>query len=216
MTSTTTNKIQKSSNTPDTINISLHGNNDSVGGNENNNNTIDYIIELNKELLLKNQDFISQVAYLEKELENKDEQIEEKDDELGLTEKSNQNYKSILKNFVEETKNYKELYYIQERISNDNYSHYKEFKSKLNELRYSVLAFYSFIIIFSMGFYNLYTVGLMIVYSLAAIGVVEFYIWNFTLPIHIRNIAKIKEKKQEIKKIEEGLGYIYKFIEDAI
>tara|TARA_B100001109_G_C18662824_1_gene380395 strand:+ start:31 stop:681 length:651 start_codon:yes stop_codon:yes gene_type:complete len=213
----TTSKIQKNSNTPDTINISLHGNNDSVSGNENNNNTVDYIIELNKELLQKNQDLISQVAYLEKELQNKDDQLEEKDDELGLTEKSNQNYKSVLKNFAEETKNYKELYEIQEQISLDNYKHIKEFKYKqLNELRYSVLAFYSFIIIFSMGFYNLYTVGLMIIYSLSAIGVVEFYIWNFTLPLHEINIPIIKEKKQEIKKIEEGLGYIYKFIDDAI
>ncbi len=204
-------------NTPETINITLQGNDGvSQDGNENKTDTITYIIELNKKLLQENKELVSNIASIKKELEKKDEKLDEIDDELGLVEKSNGNYKSILKNFTEETKNWKDIYNIQKSISDDNYNHIKEFKLKLNEIRYNILAFYAFINILAMGLFDLYYIAVLIIYSVSTIGVVEYYISHFTLPLHDVKVSKIKAKKHEIKTIEDGLGYIYKFIEDAI
>ena len=203
--------------TPETINITLQGNESvSQDRNENKNHTIPYIIELNKKLLQENKELVSNITSIQKELEKKDEKIDEIDEELGLVEKSNQNYKSILKNFAEETKNWKDIYEIQESISDDNYNHMKEFKLKLNEIRYTILAFYAFINILAMGLFDLYYIAVLIIYSVSTICVVEYYISHFTLPLHDIKVSKIKAKKHEIKTIEDGLGYIYKFIDDAI
>lgn len=202
--------------TPETINIHLQ-NNDNVSQDENrNNDTTSYIIDLNQRLLLKNQELEKKIERMKNDIKNKEEELEEKDDEIGLTEKSNGNYKSILKNFVEETKNFKEISNIYKEISDNNYSHITEFRSNMKDIRYSVLCYYAFISMIFMGVYDFYILCIVIMYSFSAIGVVEYYIWNFTFPDHTRNLSKIKEKKKEIKKIDEGLGYIYKFIEDAI
>jgi|TARA_B110000259_G_C13873865_1_gene345952 hypothetical protein len=199
----------------DMINITLRKENDN-NLSPKNQKSINYIIELNKTLVTQNQKLQRDLGYIKSQIENKEEELEDKDDELARTEKSNEKFKGILKNFAEETKNWKEVADNQKIISDDNFKALKEFKSDIKYFKYILAAIYGICLSTIYMIHPLYLFCLMIIYTSVPIGIIEYYILKFNLPYHKVQEKLIKNKLNEIKNIEEGLGYIYEFIDNGI
>lgn len=178
-----------------------------------NQSTTEYVVDLNKQLLKENQNLIASITRLEEELKKKGEELEEKEDELGREETKNNYLKGLLKNFLETSRMYQKISDNRKSISDFNYKCMKDYKKKIKTNHYILLGLY--FALFSISFITMeYTTTLLIMfYTSFPIGILEYDISIFNLPIHKRANDKIKGLEETLKKVETSQDYIHEFID---
>ena len=188
----------------DCINISLKSN-----GTDNNEtddkSTTSYIISQNHSL---QQDI--KLITIENISLSKD--VDEREEELGRTEKSNAHLKGILKNFHAIAEENKFIAKKQETISRNYITDVNDYIKDFNFLMNIIISisFVYLAIMFMM------TTLMVFISSTLMIGT---FLYVFYLPSLFKlsknaNIhAVIREKKADIKKIEETLDFIHEYIE---
>jgi len=180
----------------------------------NNQATNDYIVDLNKSLLSENQNLIARMVHLEEEVKKKNEELDDINEELGREEKSNNYLKSLLKNFLETSKMFEQISDNRKLISDINYRSIKNFKNDISK-NYHILAGIYFSL-FAISILTMeYSVSLLILfYTSLPVGVLEYYIYIFNLPMHTKENEKINQLLNKIKEVETSQDYIHEFIDN--
>ena len=188
----------------DCINISLKSN-----GTDNNEtddkSTTSYIISQNHSL---QQDI--KLITIENISLSKD--VDEREEELGRTEKSNAHLKGILKNFHAIAEENKFIAKKQETIARNYITDVNDYIKDFNFLMNIIISisFVYLAIMFMM------TTLMVFISSTLMIGtfLYVFYLLSlFKLSKNANIHAVIREKKADIKKIEETLDFIHEYIE---
>jgi hypothetical protein len=188
----------------DCINISLKSN-----GTDNNEtddkSTTSYIISQNHSL---QQDI--KLITIENISLSKD--VDEREEELGRTEKSNAHLKGILKNFHAIAEDSKIIAEKQETIARNHIMDVNDYIKDFNFLMNIIISisFVYLAIMFMM------TTLMVFISSTLMIGtfLYVFYLLSlFKLSKNANIHAVIREKKADIKKIEETLDFIHEYIE---
>jgi hypothetical protein len=208
--------MTNSNGTSENINITLRNPNNKNKSSSSESNTTLYIIELNKKYLLINQTLQTDIGYCKRQIEQKDVELEDKDDEMGRVEKSNVYLKGLLKNFLEMSKLHQEISENRKNISDNNYKSLKYLKKEIKCIRYTVHTIYGLFI--ALGFMIIPSYLLFfafVIYSLIPIGVIEYYIEIFDLPNHKHQEDIITNTLKQIKELDSSQDYIHEFIEQV-
>ena len=180
----------------------------------NNQSTNDYIVDLNKSLLSENQNLIARMVHLEEEVKKKNEELDDINEELGREEKSNNYLKSLLKNFLETSKMFEQISDNRKLISDINYRSIKNFKNDISKNHHILAGIY--FSLFAISILTMeYSVSLLILfYTSLPVGVLEYYIYIFNLPMHTKENEKINQLLNKIKEVETSQDYIHEFIDN--
>jgi len=199
----------------ETINITLKNPKDADNSSKTMEST-SYIIQLNEQLLGGNRELIIENNSLKNDLGKKDGELEEKDDEIGREEKSNNYLKNLLKNFLEMSRLYQEISDYRKIISDDNFKSLENFINEIRSIRYILLSIYTLIIAISfitLPSYILFCI--FVIYSSIPIGVIEYYVSIFKLPKHKKEGDMIKDILKKIKELNASQDYIHEFIDQV-
>ena len=164
-----------------------------------------YIISENRRIAHENKLLIIDKTSLEKVNDIKD-------DELGRTEKSNVHLKSILKNFKEISVVHEKIATFRELIVKDIQNDVFEYLQKIIQIRNLWFITYSIYIplIFIVVSWSTF---ILINLSIIPFIVIIYYLSSFKLSSSKKILNEIREKKKEIKEIEDTLDYINEYID---
>lgn len=186
----------------ETINIHL---NKAESTDNDEGTTTAYIISQNRKIAHENRLLIIEKVALEKELD-------EKDDEMGRTEKSNVHLKGLLKNF-------KELSELHNKISVSNELMLKESQSDINDFLEEVkqiihictigYVVYILLMFFVMSWCTFIITNISIAPCMASL----FYLTSFKASSNKVILDQIRQNKKNIKEIEESLDFINEYID---
>jgi hypothetical protein len=205
------NKVSNSQT--ETLNLNMKCTND-INNSQKNIDSTNYIIQLNQQLLLGNRELIMENNSLKKITEHKDDELDDKENDIGRTEKSNIYLKSLLKNFLEMSKLYQEVSDNRKFISDNNYNFLKIFKKEIKEIRYILLCIYGLLLAISFMIIQSYIIFfILIIFSILPICVIEYYISVFQLPKYREQELNIKDIYKKIKELDSSQDYIHEFID---
>ena len=187
----------------DTININLRKND--LLNDIQDKTTTAYIISQNRKIAHENKLLIIEKVSLEKE-------IDEKDDELGRTEKSNVHLKGILKNFKELSDIHSNISISRELMIKDIQNDIFNFQQDIIQIRN--ISFIGYGIYISLMFFIMSWSSFII----QNISIIPFIISLFYLSLFKLSSSKIilndiRQKKKIIKDIENSLDYINEYID---
>lgn len=187
----------------DTININLRKN--ELLNDIQDKTTTAYIISQNRKIAHENKLLIIEKVSLEKE-------IDEKDDELGRTEKSNVHLKGILKNFKELSDIHSNISISRELMIKDIQSDIFNFQQDIIQIRNISLIGYG-IYISLMFFIMSWSSFIIQNISIIPFIISLFYLSLFKLSSSKIILNDIRQKKKIIKDIENSLDYINEYID---
>lgn len=187
----------------DTININLRKND--LLNDIQDKTTTAYIISQNRKIAHENKLLIIEKVSLEKE-------IDEKDDELGRTEKSNVHLKGILKNFKELSDIHSNISISRELMIKDIQSDIFNFQQDIIQIRNISLIGYG-IYISLMFFIMSWSSFIIQNISIIPFIISLFYLSLFKLSSSKIILNDIRQKKKIIKDIENSLDYINEYID---
>ena len=187
----------------DTININLRKN--ELLNDIQDKTTTAYIISQNRKIAHENKLLIIEKVSLEKE-------IDEKDDELGRTEKSNVHLKGILKNFKELSDIHSNISISRELMIKDIQNDIFNFQQDIIQIRNISLIGYG-IYISLMFFIMSWSSFIIQNISIIPFIISLFYLSLFKLSSSKIILNDIRQKKKIIKDIENSLDYINEYID---
>lgn len=187
----------------DTINIHLRPGESNSDDVEEKSST-QYIISQNRRISHENKLLIIDKVSLEKELD-------EKDDELGRTEKSNVHLKGLLKNFKELSDLNSQISSSHQVILKDNQTDIFYFQQHIIQIRNIlsiIYGIYMLLMFFIMSFSSFIIMNISI-FPLISI----LYVCNFKLSSSKIILDDIRVKRRMIREIEDSLDYINEYID---
>ena len=187
----------------DTINIHLRPGESNSDDVEEKSST-QYIISQNRRIAHENKLLIIDKVSLEKELD-------EKDDELGRTEKSNVHLKGLLKNFKELSDLNSQISSSHQVILKDNQTDIFYFQQHIIQIRNIlsiIYGIYMLLMFFIMSFSSFIIMNISI-FPLISI----LYVCNFKSSSSKIILDDIRVKRRMIREIEDSLDYINEYID---
>jgi hypothetical protein len=167
--------------------------------------TTAYIISQNRKLAHENRLFVIEKVALEKE-------IDEKEDELGRTERSNIHLKGILKNFKTLADLHNKISTSRELMVREVQSDMFEFLEEIRQMRN--ICFIGYIIYLSLMFFVMsWSNFIMTNISIAPCMATFFYLSSFKPSSSKTILDTIRQNKKEIKEIEESLDFINEYVD---
>lgn len=187
----------------ETININLRKSESTDDVDEK--TTTSYIISQNRKLAHENKLLTIEKISLEKE-------IDEKEDELGRTERSNVHLKGILKNFKRiadlHNKNSTSRELMVREVQSDMFEFLEEIRQTRN------ICFIGYIIYLSLMFFVMsWSNFIMTNISIAPCMATFFYLSSFKPSSSKTILDTIRQNKKEIKEIEESLDFINEYVD---
>lgn len=187
----------------ETININLRKSESTDDVDEK--TTTSYIISQNRKLAHENKLLTIEKVALEKE-------IDEKEDELGRTERSNVHMRGILKNFKRiadlHNKNSTSRELMVREVQSDMFEFLEEIKQMRN------ICFIGYIIYLSLMFFVMsWSNFIMTNISIAPCMATFFYLSSFKPSSNKTILGTIRQNKKEIKEIEESLDFINEYVD---
>lgn len=167
--------------------------------------TTAYIISQNRKLAHENKLLIIEKVALEKE-------IDEKEDELGRTERSNVHMRGILKNFKRIADLHNKNSTSRELMVREVQSDMFEFIEEIRQMRN--ICFTGYIIYLSLMFFVMsWSNFIMTNISIAPCMATFFYLSSFKPSSSKTILDTIRQNKKEIKEIEESLDFINEYVD---
>ena len=187
----------------ETININLRKSESTDDVDEK--TTTSYIISQNRKLAHENKLLTIEKVALEKE-------IDEKEDELGRTERSNVHMRGILKNFKRiadlHSKNSTSRELMVREVQSDMFEFLEEIRQTRN------ICFIGYIIYLSLMFFVMsWSNFIMTNISIAPCMATFFYLSSFKPSSSKTILGTIRQNKKEIKEIEESLDFINEYVD---
>ena len=187
----------------ETININLRKSESTDDVDEK--TTTSYIISQNRKLAHENKLLTIEKVALEKE-------IDEKEDELGRTERSNVHMRGILKNFKRiadlHNKNSTSRELMVREVQSDMFEFLEEIRQTRN------ICFIGYIIYLSLMFFVMsWSNFIMTNISIAPCMATFFYLSSFKPSSSKTILGTIRQNKKEIKEIEESLDFINEYVD---
>tara|TARA_B100001769_G_C22033065_1_gene555102 strand:+ start:70 stop:675 length:606 start_codon:yes stop_codon:yes gene_type:complete len=187
----------------ETININLRKSESTDDVDEK--TTTAYIISQNRKLAHENKLLIIEKVALEKE-------IDEKEDELGRTERSNVHMRGILKNFKRIADLHNKNSTSRELMVREVQSDMFEFLEEIRQMRN--ICFIGYIIYLSLMFFVMsWSNFIMTNISIAPCMATFFYLSSFKPSSSKTILGTIRQNKKEIKEIEESLDFINEYVD---
>ena len=187
----------------ETININLRKSESTDDVDEK--TTTAYIISQNRKLAHENKLLIIEKVALEKE-------IDEKEDELGRTERSNVHMRGILKNFKRIADLHNKNSTSRELMVREVQSDMFEFLEEIRQMRN--ICFIGYIIYLSLMFFVMsWSNFIMTNISIAPCMATFFYLSSFKPSSNKTILGTIRQNKKEIKEIEESLDFINEYVD---
>jgi len=187
----------------ETININLRKSESTDDVDEK--TTTAYIISQNRKLAHENKLLIIEKVALEKE-------IDEKEDELGRTERSNVHMRGILKNFKRIADLHNKNSTSRELMVREVQSDMFEFLEEIRQMRN--ICFIGYIIYLSLMFFVMsWSNFIMTNISIAPCMATFFYLSSFKPSSSKTILDTIRQNKKEIKEIEESLDFINEYVD---
>lgn len=187
----------------ETININLRKSESTDDVDEK--TTTSYIISQNRKLAHENKLLTIEKVALEKE-------IDEKEDELGRTERSNVHMRGILKNFKRIADLHKKNSTSRELMVREVQSDMFEFIEEIRQMRN--ICFIGYIIYLSLMFFVMsWSNFIMTNISIAPCMATFFYLSSFKPSSSKTILDTIRQNKKEIKEIEESLDFINEYVD---
>lgn len=187
----------------ETININLRKSESTDDVDEK--TTTSYIISQNRKLAHENKLLTIEKVALEKE-------IDEKEDELGRTERSNVHMRGILKNFKRIADLHNKNSTSRELMVREVQSDMFEFLEEIRQMRN--ICFIGYIIYLSLMFFVMsWSNFIMTNISIAPCMATFFYLSSFKPSSSKTILDTIRQNKKEIKEIEESLDFINEYVD---
>ena len=187
----------------ETININLRKSESTDDVDEK--TTTSYIISQNRKLAHENKLLTIEKVALEKE-------IDEKEDELGRTERSNVHMRGILKNFKRIADLHNKNSTSRELMVREVQSDMFEFLEEIRQMRN--ICFIGYIIYLSLMFFVMsWSNFIMTNISIAPCMATFFYLSSFKPSSNKTILGTIRQNKKEIKEIEESLDFINEYVD---
>jgi|TARA_B110000305_G_C19406014_1_gene622787 hypothetical protein len=186
--------------------------NENINNTENSsyNDTTNYIIDTNKNLLIENKN-------LEKEIITLTEKFEELEDDIGRTEKTNTHLKGLLKNFQAISENCEKISKSREIICKSNEEDVLDYVNKIIFIRSLIILFGGGLITYmylcyTYGYIDLFTSIFTYIITIIQ-GITISICTNYKLPKQHKIETEIKSYEKDNIKIKETLDFINEYID---